>query len=348
MAFLLHLIVTVPGSKENIMKKLPKYLMAILAVMTLTLLLRVPVLAFEQTGCTEKTVTFKWNSEEGIDKVTELIKRKVYTYTVKTRDGRYASKSITENGAAEYSVSLSLPANYTGYVDLVLDCDIYLLQDGEYKFSRRDENHKLLDCYANTRPARPTRAQFGISEPYVNKSFKNITWFKSKAPNVFYKTELQLYKGDKYLKTLRFAYGNSKDFKLTRGSVYQYRIRYYYYNEEADETFYSAWSPWRGLMVIKTAGLKVNPKKKGYILTLGKAAGVSRYTVYSSLKKSSGYKKAKTFKAKSSKVYSVKVTKGYKKKKKNYIRINPYLNLKYYKGPSDISLETKKPVMIYK
>ena len=103
-----------------------------------------------------------------------------------------------------------------------------------------------------------------------------------------------------------------------------------------------------GLMVVKTAGLSVNSKKKGYTITLGKAAGVSKYTVYSSLKKSSGYKKAKTFKAQSKKVYSVKITKGYKKKKKNYIRINPYLNLKYYKGPSDISLETKKPVMIYK
>lgn len=168
-----------------------------------------------------------------------------------------------------------------------------------------------------------------------------------KAPKWYYKREVELYKGNTKLKTFDLSYVYDANFKLSKGASYQYRVRYYIENGTTHEKITSDWSPWKGFMIPRKLGFSSNPNKKGFAITLEKINGITKYTVYTSLKKT-GFKKAKTFKAKAKKKYTVKITKNYKKKKKNYIKLTPYISLNYYKGYSDFSIITPRALKIYK
>ena len=311
-----------------------------------------------QVSCTAKTVTVKWKSQQGIDKEDPTIKREMKKYTLRiiamiVDDGLKEyngtpSQTFQENGSKEYTATLKLPANFWGKGIVYLTYDLYKknTETGKYEFEQEVKDSIELFCNVFTKPPRPSKNEFGITDDVRGNSLLIKSWVNVEPPKWFYESDIELYKGNKKLKTADLSYWGD-EIKLKRGSAYQYRIRYRI--RTSDKTaLYSAWGPWKGFVVPKDISVGSKPNKKGFTITLGKIAGVSKYTVYTSLKKKAGYKKAKTFKVKNKKKFTVKITKKYKKGKKNYIKLVPYINLKHYKGPSEFQIVTPRALKIYK
>lgn len=355
------------------MKRAQKNLILSIITIVICLMLKVSVLSAEtddpnldkdlrQISCTERSVTVKWNSQQGIDKYDKTIKREMDHYTLqlykyitedkqmKEYDKPY-TVSFPENGSKEYTTTLKLPANYWGKVRVYLTYKKYIKNaKGEYEYDQTVTESPELYCNIMTKPTRPTKGQFGITDNIKSNDLMIKSWIKARPTRWFYGVELELYQGNRKLAAEDISILREKRFKLKKGCAYQYRIRY-----NLDYTIFlgnkrvcSEWSQWKGFVVPKNLSFASKPNQKGFQITLGKIAGVSKYTVYTSLKKKAGFKKAKTFKAKSKKKYSVRITKNYKKGKKNYIKIVPNIKLKYYKGPSDFSIVTPRPLKISK
>lgn len=353
------------------MNQITKHIFSFMAIIALFLMIKTPVQAIRSTSgvdfddicrqisCTERSVTVRWESQQGIDKYDKSIKREVDYYTLRTGemtegdrkwtfDNRYCTK-YPEDGSDYYTATLNMPANHWAKVQISLTYKLYRKnEEGNFVFSENVTDNTELVCNAYTKPLPPTKNQFGIPKNTKIKNLSLNSWIEVKDSQWFYKKQIELYKGNKKLKTFDLSYSNDKEFKLQRGCVYQYRARYYNDNTINGFACYSDWSPWKGFVVPKNLTFSSNPGKKGFKITLGKINGVSKYTVYTSLKRTTGYKKAKTFKAKSKKKYSVQVTKKYKKGKKNYVKLVPYINLGNYKGPSDFAIVTSKPLKISK
>ena len=334
----------------------------------------------KQTACTETKVTVKWESQQGIDKDNPDLYRKMEHYTLETmsmvtewkdpkwaEDGRYCI-TIPEDGSETYERTLTLPANHWGVVKVSLTYLEYekidetmddetkdqeytdiITEDGvEYGCIGKVTESPELACHVTTKPKRPTKSQFGLADTTTVNKLTIKSWIEVKAPKWYYKRQVELYKGNKKLKTFDLSYVYDADFKLSKGASYQYRVRYYIENGTTHVKHYSDWSPWRGFMIPRNLGFGSSPSAKGFKIILEKIDGITKYTVYTSLKKTYGFKKAKTFAAKNKKKYTVKIKKGYKKKKKNYIKLAPYISLKYYKGYSDFSIVTPRALKIYK
>lgn len=355
------------------MNRITKYTFGLIAVIALFLAIEIPALTLQvsaeekaprikQIACTEKTVTVRWESQQGIDKDDPTIKREMDHYTLETmsmvtewkdpkwaEDGRYCI-TIPEDGSETYERTLTLPANHWGVVKVSLTYVEYQLNEetGEYEPLGNVTESPELACHVTTKPTKPTKSQFGLADTTTINKLTIKSWIEVKAPKWYYKRQVELYKGNKKLKTFDLSYVYDADFKLSKGASYQYRVRYYIENGTTHVKHYSDWSPWRGFMIPRNLGFGSSPNAKGFKIVLEKIDGVSKYTVYTSLKKKTGFKKAKTFAAKNKKKYTVKIKKGYKKKKKNYIKLAPYISLKYYKGYSDFSIVTPRALKIYK
>ena len=349
------------------MKHIAKHIFTIAAIFALFLVIKVPVHAIRdssgvdldgclrQISCTDTSVTVRWESMQGTDEYDPSISRDVYHYTLKTAtlndkrnfvyDNRYNEEIVSEDDKKYYTFTLkNLPKNHWGKVEMSITYDLYI--NGEY-------DHKVSDsveliCNIFTKPQRPTNKQFGIPKNSTVKNMSLKSWIEIKDSKWYYKKQFQICKGNKVIGTYDLSYLNDHAMNLQKGCVYLYRARYYKENYLTGDRIYSNWSSWKGFVVPKTLGFNTYPNKKGLQITLGKIAGVSKYTVYTSLKKKSGFKKAKTFNAKSKKKYTVKITSKYKKGKKNYIKLVPYINLKYYKGPSEFAIVTPRPIKIFK
>ena len=315
----------------------------------------------KQISCTERTVTVKWISKQGIDKEDPTIKREMISYTlrvyaevtdiisenfIKVYDKPLINKTFPENGSTEYKTTLTLPTNYWGKACIDLTYDLYKknAETGQYEFSQKVTDSDVMFCNLKTKPLKPAKGAFGLTDDIESNNLLIKSWIKVNSPRWFYKSEVELYEGNKKELRADISYLGDKKIKLRKGYAYQYRVRYQF----GTSSLYSAWSQWKGFVVPKNISFGSKANKKGFTITLGKIAGVSKYTVYTSLKKKAGFKKAKTFKAKAKKKFTVKITKGYKKKKKNYIKLVPYINLNYYKGPSEFQIVTPRALKIYK
>lgn len=352
------------------MNRITKHILGLTIIIAMFLIIKTPAQAvttkdgidmddiLRQTSCTESSVTVRWKSMQGIDKDDPSIRRDVDHYTLQLYayvnksmveyDNPY-SETFQENGSKTYTTTLkNLPTNYWGKVRINLTYDKYQKNGDEWDFVETITDQTVLFCNVWTKPLRPTDSQFGIPSNTTVKNLKLKSWIEVKDSKWFYKKEIELYKGNKPVAKKDLSFLNESELKLQKGVVYQYRARYYTESQITGYKICSDWSSWKGFVVPKDLSFASSPGKKGFKITLGKIAGVSRYTVYTSLKKKSGFKKAKNFKAKNKKSYSVQITKGYKKGKKNYIKMVPYINLKYYKGPSGFAIVTPRPLKISK
>lgn len=299
------------------MKKYSRYLLTLIAVFALAFVMKVPVKAYveltnvKQTGCTTNSITVSWTGPTTTNGET------ITNCIVKTADDLYSTTVNAYAGTATLNVS----SNYVGYIR------IYTY----YKTSYGSENYAYNSTYCNTVPTAPGKNSFALSGVY---SYSSKVAFASARNNSSHKTQIQLYKGNKLYKTFNFS-SYSDSIPVTKGASYQYRARFYYVNDSLGKTYCSKWSPWRGFAMCKDVKIRSKSNKKGYTLTMKKASGVTKYVVKTSKNSDSGYKKSKTFKAKSKKSYTISVTKNYSKKKYNYIQIQPYISLKWYKGASD-------------
>ena len=353
------------------MKGIRKIIVGFLGIAALCLVMKGSVLNLQaasvnldkdllQVAATEKSVTVQWNTMQGVDKYDSTIKRDVDHYTlqlyaqVKNRNmDQYAtpySWRFEENGSKVYRKIINTPTNYWGKLRVNVTYDLYKMnaQTGEWEFDQTVEENTELHCNAFTKPLRPKANEFGVSDDIESNSLLIKSWIKVNAPRWFFRKEVEIYQGNKRVQKADLSFLDEKRFKLKKGCTYQYRVRYYHDNIMTGDILYSAWSQWKGFTIPKSLAFGSSPGKKGFKLTMSKLPGVSKYTVYTSLKKKTGYKKAQTFKAKNKKKYSVQITKKYKKGKKNYIKIVPYINLKYYKGPSEFAVITPRPLKIYK
>ncbi len=295
------------------MKKHSRYLLTLAVAFILALAIRVPAKAsvtlsnFKQSTCTTNSVTLTWNLVAS-EAVTSCI--------VRTSDDLY-SWSVN---AYDCTAKLTVPANYAGYVRI-------------YAYYGSGSSYAYGYTFCNAVPTAPKKSQFGIAG--LLSSSNKVYIASARNNTTYHKTQVQLYKGNKLVKTTNF-YSSSDWIPVTRGAGYQYRARFYCVNNDNGKTYCSNWSPWRGFILCKDVKIKVKSNTKGYKLVMKKATGVTKYVVSSSTSSDSGFKKAKTFNAKKKKSYTISVTKKYKKKKTNYIHIQPYLKLSHFKGTSDI------------
>lgn len=92
-----------------------------------------------------------------------------------------------------------------------------------------------------------------------------------------------------------------------------------------DTDSYDPYTPWSNSVYFSTAQYKLKQvgKTKKAKITTPKVAGISKYTVYMSLKKNGGYKKVKTVKAGKSITVSKFKGKALKAKKNYYFKFVP-------------------------
>ena len=85
--------------------------------------------------------------------------------------------------------------------------------------------------------------------------------------------------------------------ELSKNKLYSFRVRGMKINYDTDS--YDPYTPWSNSVYFSTAQYKLKQvgKTKKAKITTPKVAGISKYTVYMSLKKNGGYKKVKTVKA---------------------------------------------------
>lgn len=106
------------------------------------------------------------------------------------------------------------------------------------------------------------------------------------------------------------------------GNFYKYRVRSYVVC--GAKNVYSAWSGYKYIGVPKKTSFKMSKNRKSLNISIGKVNDATSYTVYSSTKEKSGFKKVKTVSAKKRSLSVTKV--GGKKLKKNtkyYFRVVP-------------------------
>ena len=310
------------------MKRYSRYLLTLAAVLALAFMIKLPARAsveltnVKQSACTTNSITVTWQGPSVTNGET------ITSCIVKTADDMY---SANVNAYAQ-TATLNVSSNYVGYIRIYT---YYTTKNGS-------DSYAYNSAACNTVPTAPAKNAVGI-QGMLSSSGK--IYFGANRNDYSHKTQVQLYKGTKLVKTVNFT--SSSDYiAVTKGAGYQYRARFYYVNDAIGKTYCSSWGPWHGFIWCKDAKFKSKSNQKGYTLTMKKATGVTKYVVSSSTSSDSGFKKAKTFKAKNKKSYTVRVTKKYKKNAYNYIRIQPYLKLKWYKGASEILL--KGYVKVYK
>lgn len=123
--------------------------------------------------------------------------------------------------------------------------------------------------------------------------------------------------------------------KYSTNKVYKYRARAYYKNYSTNRTYYGAPTGWK-YFTVPYAKMKSKSSAKGVSVTLKRTPGVKYYKVYISKKQNSGYKRVKTVKVTKKSKYSFRITKNYKKRKTNYIRVVPYITVGNKLVKSDI------------
>ena len=111
--------------------------------------------------------------------------------------------------------------------------------------------------------------------------------------------------------------------ELSKNKLYSFRVRGMKINYDTDS--YDPYTPWSNSVYFSTAQYKLKQvgKTKKAKITTPKVAGISKYTVYMSLKKNGGYKKVKTVKAGKSITVSKFKGKALKAKKNYYFKFVP-------------------------
>lgn len=158
---------------------------------------------------------------------------------------------------------------------------------------------------------------------------------------------IECYQGSKIVwrDTLTSGYPHTYYHGYSTNKVYKYRARAYYKNYSTNRTYYGAPTGWK-YFTVPYAKMKSKSSAKGVSVTLKRTPGVKYYKVYISKKQNSGYKRVKTVKVTKKSKYSFRITKNYKKRKTNYIRVVPYITVGNKLVKSDIY--SQGPIYIFK
>lgn len=302
------------------MKKSTKIMATLIAAIALILFLRVPVQAsgdLKQTKCTANSVTVSWTAP-----TWSSSNYKITGYMLSADDGAYTNSNISADAT---SASISLPANYVGYLKL------YYYYSYTSSYDGRVSNYdSFYSTYVNTAISTPKKDHFAATS--FLSATKKVS-IESATYNSQHRTQLQIFKGDssKPFKTVNFR-GSSEYIAVKKNTVYRFRIRNYYQNTYNGVTYYSKWSPCRAFVM---PDFKYQSGKKCYKLKMKKVKGVTKYVVKTSKKSDSGFKTSKSFKAKNKKAYTVTIKKKIYPKKTNYFKLYIYLKTKTFKGMSD-------------
>ena len=303
------------------MKKTFKYLSTLIVAIALILVLRVPAQAsgnLKQTKCTANSVTVSWTTPSMYSSNYKLT-----GYMLSADNGAYTKSDIAADAT---SATISLPANYIGYLRLYY----YYRYTNPYDGSTKDDNSFCDSTYVNTGISTPKKDHFAATSflPTTKKVSIEAATYNSQ-----HRTQLQIFKGDssKPFKTVNFR-GSSEYISVKKNTVYRFRIRNYYQNTDSGTTTFSNWSPCRAFVMpdFKYAG-----GKKCYKLKMKKVNGVSKYVAKTSKKNDSGFKTSKSFKAKNKKSYTVTIKKNVYPKKTNYFKLYIYIKTKKFNGMSD-------------
>lgn len=299
------------------MKKYSRFLLTLAAVFALALIMKMPVEAsgnLKQVGCTANSVTVSWTPP------TMSSNEKITGYMLSADNGVYVNSNIA---ATATSASITLPANYVGYLRIYYSYS-YRSYDGTTK---NYDNYYLDSTYVNTALSTPAKNAFAATGVLT---YTGKVCFDAARYNTYHHVQMQIFKGNSSSPCNTINFTSSTGYiPVSKNVAYRFRIRYYYQNTDNGTTYFSAWSPYRGFML---NNIKYIKKGNNFTLKFKKVKNVSKYVVKTSKKLDSGFKKAKSFKAKNKKSYSVKVP----AKKKKYFRIYTYLKLKEFKGISDI------------
>ena len=288
--------------------------LAILAVLFLFLPSGKAEAALKQTGATTTEVTFAWdaNLRQGTDYEN-------LWYEV--------SWGLGSSGATE-KAKVDVATTTGKLVQLSPGYEYYVRVDLVYKYRGGDPQTYpcgSTSCY--TRPGKVTKFgkyDFGASQ----KGFRTSWTAVSGSPSIRYQYEIRnasnklIQKGEEYTNSITLS--TYKGYKTAA----KLRVRPFiksYYN---DTTYYGAWSSYKKIVpqpILKDAKLIDGKKVK---ISWNKVTGASKYTIYMSTKKDSGYKKIATLGA-SKTSYTISSFKG-----KSFVKYQNY----YYK----VVTQTKK------
>ncbi|MCI5944192.1 MAG: hypothetical protein MRZ41_05815 [Eubacterium sp.] len=187
-------------------------------------------------------------------------------------------------------------------------------------------NGQIYDSYigsadVNTAPVGMSSKNIGIES--VLSYTKKISLVANKPANAT-GVQFECYKGskrawvDNYYSTLYHPF--------SQNAVYKYRARAYYKNYSSGKTYYGSWSGFKYFSVPSLSG-KSKSNQKGFTLSLKRTPGVKYYKVYVAKSQNGKYRKVKTIKLSSKKKYTFRVTKNYKKRAYNYIKVIPYIKV---------------------
>lgn len=254
----------------------------------------------EQTWATTSKITMKITGALGAN---YYVLGSNLSWSSSTIYGASTSNTIST------SVALKANTSYTiyGYACRKAATTGYIAH-GTY-YGCADYSAKTLSSKINT-------SSFGITSSYANI---NTFYFGIASGLVAdgYQLEFQTMAG----KTKKTITQTSNSFRVTNfveGTFYKYRVRSYV--DCGTKPAYSAWSSFRYVGLPKSATGTSNGKK--IKCSWKKVTGATKYVVYISKSKSSGYKKVKTLSAKKRSITITKYgKKKLKKNKKYYVKI---------------------------
>lgn len=286
------------------MKKLNKILLSFVAVFALAILLKLPVdAAAKQTGCTSTSITIQ------IDEPGSTIV------------GYYYSTDYMAPSQVDYIPTAPTRDKYSFTISNLSNVKTNLYIYYKYYNSYNDLYGARIQTSVNTLPLTPASNNLAVDSVLYNTKKVSFKVSQNDAATGF---EIELYKNGTLASRQSFSSSYSTYFPVSANATYQYRVRYYTKNSSNGQTYYSAnWSPMRKFCLPTFSG-KAKSNRKGFTLTLKKASGVKKYYIYVSKSSSTkGFKKVASVSLGSKKKKTISITKKYKKKARNYIRVVP-------------------------
>lgn len=293
------------------MKNMKKFLVGILCVFAMVAMIKVPVNAasnFWQSSATQNSATLEWNNQ-------------IFSGTTVTSIFiTYNGKQYNYGSSVRRATFSNLPDNFAGRFTLG-----YKYKSGNYTYTRSN----AATIYVNTVPTNVATPNFGIYSSTGSAVRIGVARPSANTTGAI----VELYKNNSYAGTYEAKYKDSSFFYTelitpAKNAIYKYRVIYFYDNKTSghEQRYTSpAFSDFRQFVIPSVSG-RAKSNKKGFSMKLKRITGASKYLVQLS-QDGVNFMSAKSVKiTKKKKTYSFQVTKKYKKKMYNHIRLYTYIS----------------------
>lgn len=288
------------------MKKMKKYLLTMLAMLTIVFTMQVSASAAVYfKGCTSNSFTISWD------------KPSVPSY--------YTFKAYQiANSSGEVLVEIP-DANKLTYTFNNLSTGIHEKLSVYYRYTYYGSSRSYYMGYTDvcTNPsATDIQEMYTSGKNYATLNMKG--YLADKATGLQFEVK-NLANGTKSLLEKDYYSSASKTLALNTG--YTVRVRAYVKNSTDGKKYYGSWSKSYPVAIAGFSG-KANNKSAGFTLTLKRGSKIKKYVIYTSAKRDSGYSKAATVTV-TGKTKTVRITKSGGKRiparRTRYIRVVPYV-----------------------